>query len=71
MPICPVFAGLITYTVAMKIKKKSINHIMSVSSIYNGVLNGQIQICDWTLEKRSKSHIRSFEMNGFKEFKPA
>ena len=29
-----------------------------------------IIICDWILEKRSKSHIRSFEINGFKEFKP-
>ena len=28
-------------------------------------------ICDWILEKRSKSHIRSFEINGFKELKPA
>ena len=28
-------------------------------------------ICDWILEKRSKSHIRSFEINGFKEFKPS
>ena len=28
-------------------------------------------ICDWILEKRSKSHIRSSEMNGFKELKPA
>ena len=28
-------------------------------------------ICDWILEKRSKLHIRSFEMNGFKELKPA
>ena len=27
--------------------------------------------CDWILEKRSKSHIRSSEINGFKEFKPA
>ena len=27
--------------------------------------------CDWILEKRSKSHVRSFEINGFKEFKPA
>ena len=30
-----------------------------------------IIICDWILEKRSKSHIRSFEINGFKELKPA
>ena len=28
-------------------------------------------ICNWILGKRSKSHIRSFEINGFKEFKPA
>ena len=28
-------------------------------------------ICDWILEKQSKSHIRSFEINGFKELKPA
>ena len=28
-------------------------------------------ICDWILEKRSKSHIRSSEINGFKELKPA
>ena len=26
-------------------------------------------ICDWILEKQSKSHIRSFKINGFKEFK--
>ena len=31
----------------------------------------QLHICDWILEKRSKSHIRSFEINGFKELKPA
>ena len=30
-----------------------------------------IIICAWILEKRSKSHIRSFEINGFKELKPA
>ena len=30
-----------------------------------------IKICDWSLEKRSKSHNRSFETNGFKEFKAA
>ena len=35
-------------------------------------LNNRIgNICDWILEKRSKSHIRSFEINGFKELKPA
>ena len=27
--------------------------------------------CDWILGKLSKSHIRSFEINGFKEFKSA
>ena len=27
--------------------------------------------CDWILEKRSKSHIGSSEINGFKELKPA
>ena len=26
---------------------------------------------DWILEKRSKSHIRSSEINDFKELKPA
>ena len=25
--------------------------------------------CDWILEKQSKSHIRSFEINGFDDFK--
>jgi len=27
-------------------------------------------ICDWILENQSKSHIRSFEINGFKDLKP-
>jgi len=27
-------------------------------------------ICDWILESRSKSHIRSFEINGFEDLKP-
>ena len=26
--------------------------------------------CDWILQNRSKSHIRSFEINGFKDLKP-
>jgi len=26
--------------------------------------------CDWVLENCSESHIRSFEINGFKNFKP-
>ena len=33
--------------------------------------NGRlVLICDWILENRSKSHIRSFEINGFKDLKP-
>ena len=27
-------------------------------------------IADWILEKRSKPHNRSFEINGFKDLKP-
>ena len=29
-----------------------------------------IHICDWILENWSKSHFRSFEINGFKDLKP-
>ena len=31
----------------------------------------KVPIRDWILEKRSKSHIRSSKINGFKELKPA
>ena len=30
----------------------------------------ELCICDWILENRSKSHIRSFEINYFKDLKP-
>ena len=33
-------------------------------------LHSTLLICDWILENRSKSHIRSFEINSFKDLKP-
>ena len=38
----------------------------------HGLCNGKVQvnnmhICDWILEKQSKSHIKSFEINGFSQ----
>ena len=41
------------------------------ASYVAGKLYQSMPICDWILEKRSKSHIRSSEINGFKELKPA
>ena len=34
------------------------------------VKSGHKYICDWILENWSKSHIRSFEINSFKDLKP-
>ena len=57
--------------------------VVFLPSTYHSILNNtQVRyilsmikrlrsICDWIWEKRSKSHIRSSEINGFKELKPA
>ena len=53
-------------TQTLEIFTYTIDLSLPINVIKNKVRN----ICDWILEKRSKSHIRSFEINGFKEFKP-
>ena len=50
-------------------EEKNLQKIFNTSIIFDFISN--YTNCDWILEKRSKSHIRSFEINGFKELKPA